>query len=580
MRPIASVACICLVLACSESKPTELFHAGESDLKPGITTPVRTLASSAADTFRISLDSGALAFGNADQRTFDAVVEIFNPKKEKVASFDSPSRGQEYFWFKSWKTGVYKIVVSPFEKQSGEYTMTLSGVESIATTPEGAANQFMKMFLGSDQLPGPGAAVAVMKDGKIIFSKGYGYADLESDRKITPTTIFHVASVSKQFTAFAIAMLVDQGKLSLNDDIRKYLPEMHDFGTPITINHLVHHTSGLRDQWNLLMMAGWRLDDVITMDQIMRIVSKQRELNFKPGEEFVYCNTGFTLMAEIVKRVTGQTLNEWTKASVFEPLGMTNTFFYDDHERVVPNRAYSYFKDGRTGEFKKSVLSYANAGATSLFTTVEDLNVWALNFETMKVGNANVMKMMHEPFILNKGDTTDYAMGQSIGKFRGVKSVNHSGGDAGFRSFLVRFPDQHVSIAVASNYAQFGPGGLAFAEANIVLGDALEPEKEPVITPEEPRNEPAFDPKTQNLSDYTGSYFSDELETRYSFDVKNDTLVSHHQRHNDFKLNPRSADTFNMNFLGTVAFTRGKNGKVDGFKASSGRVRNLVFRRE
>jgi hypothetical protein len=191
-----------------------------------------------------------------------------------------------------------------------------------------------------------------------------------------------------------------------------------------------------------------------------------------------------------------------------------------------------------------------------------------------------VMAMMHEKFILNKGDTSDYAMGQSIGKFRGVNSINHSGGDAGFRSFLVRFPDQHVSIAVASNYAQFGPGGLAFAEANIVLGDALEPEKEPVITPEEPRNEPAFDPKTLKLSDFTGSYYSEELETRYSFEVKNDTLVSHHQRHNDFKLNPRSADTFNMNFLGTIAFTREKNGKVDGFKASSGRVRNLVFKKD
>lgn len=580
MRLFAILAFMVLVISCAERKPVGLFRPEGSDLKPGETTPVKTLATNAADTFRISLDSGALAYGNVDQRTFDAVVEIFNTKKEKVGSFDNPARGQEYYWFRSWKSGVYTIVVSPFEKQSGEYTMTFSGADPVASTADDAANQFLKMFLGSDQLPGPGAAVAVMKDGKIVFSKGYGYADLESDRKITPTTIFHVASVSKQFTAFAIAMLADQGKLSLDDDIRKYLPEMHDFGTPITINHLVHHTSGLRDQWNLLMMAGWRLDDVITEDQIMRLISKQRELNFKPGEEFVYCNTGFTLMAVIVKRVTGKTLNEWTKENVFEPLGMKNTLFYDDHERVVPNRAYSYYKNGRTGEFKKSVLSYANAGATSLFTTVEDLNSWALNFETMKVGNANVMAMMHQKFILNKGDTSDYAMGQSIGEYRGVRSISHSGGDAGFRSFLVRFPDQHVSIAVASNYAQFGPGGLAFAEANVVLGDALEPDKEPVIIPEKQRDEPAFDPKTLKLADYTGSYYSEELETRYSFEVKNDTLVSHHQRHNDFKLNPRSADTFNMNFLGTVAFARDGKGRVNGFKATNGRVRNLVFKRQ
>jgi CubicO group peptidase (beta-lactamase class C family) len=580
MRQLVILSFIALMISCAERKPVGLFRPEGSDLKPGETTPVRTLVSNTADTFRISLDSGALACGNVDQRTFDAVVEIYNTKMEKVGSFDSPSRGQEYFWFRSWKSGVFKIVVSPFEKQSGEYTITFSGADPVATTADGAANQFLKMFLGSDQLPGPGAAVAVMKDGKIVFSKGYGYADLESDRKITPTTIFHVASVSKQFTAFVIAMLADQGKLSLDDDIRKYLPELHDFGTPITINHLVHHTSGLRDQWNLLMMAGWRLDDVITEAQIMRLISKQRELNFKPGEEFVYCNTGFTLMAVIVKRVTGKTLNEWTKANVFEPLGMRNTSFYDDHERVVPNRAYSYYKDGRTGEFKKSVLSYANAGATSLFTTVEDLNIWAQNFETMKVGNAKVMAMMHQKFILNKGDTSDYAMGLSIGEYRGAEIVSHSGGDAGFRSFLVRFPEQHVSVAVASNYAQFPPGGLAFAEAAVFLGDALEPVKEEVIKPQEPSNDPPFDPKSVKLNDYVGSYYSEELETRYSFEVKNDTLVSHHQRHNDFKLNPRSADTFNMNFLGTVAFTRDGKGRVDGFKASSGRVRNLVFKRE
>src|SRR5260221_6470448 len=174
----------------------------------------------------------------------------------------------------------------------------------------------------------PGASVAVQKNCNVIYSKGFGYADLEHDIKNTPATIFHIASVSKQFTAFSIAMLADQGKLSLDDDIRKYLPELHDFGSVITINHLVHHTSGLRDQWSLLTMAGWIMDDVITLKQILRVISRQKDLNFKPGEEMVYCNTGFTLMAEIVSRIAHESFADWTKKNMFDPLEMKNTFLY------------------------------------------------------------------------------------------------------------------------------------------------------------------------------------------------------------------------------------------------------------
>ncbi len=568
-----------LLYACSPTAPTGGFHEEQSDLKVGVPSSVRMLGKHAADTFKLSLDSGLLLYGNVDQRNFDAIVELYNPKREKVAGFDSYSRGAEFFRLRTFVSGVHRLVVTPYKEESGEYAVVVTAAEPMATTAEGAAQQFIQSLMGTDPKV-PGAAVAVMKDGKIVFSKGYGYADLESDRPITPSTIFHVASVSKQFTAFAIAMLADQGKLSLDDDIRKYLPELHDFGQTITINHLVHHTSGLRDQWNLLMMAGWRLDDVITQKQIMRMIARQRELNFKPGEEFLYCNTGFTLMAEIVQRVTGLTLAQWTAANVFTPLGMKNTFFYDDHEKVVANRAYSYYRKGsaNTIEYKKSVLSYATAGATSLFTTPEDLCAWAQNFETMKVGNARVMAMMQQPFILNKGDTTDYAMGIAIGKYRGLRTINHSGGDAGFRSFLVRFPDEHVNIAVASNFAAFGPGGLAYAEAGVFLGDKLEPEK-PWSMPPPREKKDTFDVKSVRLAEYEGSYYSDELDTRYWFDIQRDTLRAHHQRHDEAKVNITGKDSFEMENLGDLVFTRDKSGKIDGFKASNGRVRNLVFKR-
>ena len=188
----------------------------------------------------------------------------------------------------------------------------------------------------------PGAAVAVIHNGKIVYKRGVGMADIEREVPITPTTPFHVASVSKQFTAFAIHLLAQDGKLSLDDDIRKHLPELHDFGKTITIRHLINHTSGLRDQWNLLAMAGWRLEDVITEDDIFRLIRRQRALNFEPGHEFAYSNTGYTLLALIVKRVSGQPLPAFAKERMFRPLGMVNTHFHDNYGTLVKGRALSY----------------------------------------------------------------------------------------------------------------------------------------------------------------------------------------------------------------------------------------------
>ncbi len=198
-----------------------------------------------------------------------------------------------------------------------------------------------ELFANWDKPDSPGASLAVIKKGEVIYRKGYGSAHLEYDIPITPSTVFHVASVSKQFTAFAIAMIADQGRLSLDDDIRKHVPELHDFGRTITIRHLVHHISGIRDQWELLAVAGWRLDDVITTEHILKMARNQRELNFEPGYQYLYCNMGFTLLAEIVARITGKSFREWTEENIFKPLGMSDTQFYDDHERIVKNRAYS-----------------------------------------------------------------------------------------------------------------------------------------------------------------------------------------------------------------------------------------------
>ncbi len=289
--------------------------------------------------------------------------------------------------------------------------------------------------------------------------RGYGSANLEYRVPITPQTPFHVASVSKQFTGFAIVLLALEGKLSLDDDIRKHLEEVPDFGTPITIRHLIHHTSGLRDQWETLAMSGWRLDDVITREHILKMVARQRELNFPPGSEHMYCNTGYTLLAEIVARVSGQSFAEFTSERIFKPLGMTNSHFHDDHEMIVPGRAYSYSK-GEHG-YRNSVLSYANVGATSLFTTAEDLARWLLNFEDPQVGGSDGIAMMLEPGVLNDGKKLNYAFGLVHSKRKGLDVVSHGGSDAGYRTVVIHLPQKRLGVVVLSNLAAFNPANAA-----------------------------------------------------------------------------------------------------------------------
>jgi CubicO group peptidase (beta-lactamase class C family) len=330
------------------------------------------------------------------------------------------------------------------------------------------------IFQKWDHKNSPGAAVSVLKDGEIIFKKGYGMANLEYDIPIGPSTIFHIASESKQFTAFCIVLLAQQGKLSLDDDIRKYLPELPDFGSKITIRNLIYHTSGLRDQWQLLAISGTRLDDVITQDHILKLVKNQKRLNFKPGDRRLYCNTGYTLLAEIVKRVSGQSLREFAENEIFKPLGMKDTHFHDNYREIVKNRAYSYDQMDSIS-FENSVLSYSTVGATSLFTTAEDEAKWLDNYFTARVGGRDAIEQMYEKAILNTGDTLDYAFGLVIDKYNGWKRIHHGGGDAGFRTFAVRFPDKNLGITVFSNLGSFDPYGMAMKIADIFLTDQSVP---------------------------------------------------------------------------------------------------------
>ncbi len=306
-----------------------------------------------------------------------------------------------------------------------------------------------------------------------------GMADLDHNVTITPSTVFHVASMSKQFTAASIVVLAQQGKLSFDDDVRKYIPELPDFGSLITIRNLIHHTSGLRDQWNLLGLAGWRYSqDLITDDDVLSVLTRQKELNFKPGEKHVYCNTGYTLLAIIVKRVSGMSFREFTSKNIFEPLGMKNTFFRDDHAEIVKNNAYGY-QPAKGDTFRISITNFDTAGATSLHTTVEDLAQWDENFYHPRVGWPSLIEQLQQRGKLNNGETLDYAFGLVLGKYKGLDTVDHGGADAGYRSDMTRFPNQHFSAAVLCNSGDTSPSDLARKVADVYLASDLKKSEKP-----------------------------------------------------------------------------------------------------
>ena len=418
-----------------------------------------------------------------------------------------------------------------------------------------------QLFATWDKPESPGAAIAIIKDGAVVYKRGYGSANLEYNVPVTPQTVFHVASVSKQFTAFAIALLASQGKLSLDDDIHKYLPDVPDFGKKITIRHLVHHTSGLRDQWTLLGMAGWRLDDVITKEHIMKMVRHQRELNFDPGAEHLYSNTGYTLLAVIVERVSGQPFRQYTEANIFKPLGMTNTHFHDDHEEIVKNRAYSYFPAGAAGAFKAAPLNYANVGATSLFTTAEDLARWVINFEDKKIGGPDVIKQMQQQGVLNSGKRLDYAFGLGIGPYRGLNTVAHGGGDAAYRSFVFWFPDQRFGVVVLSNLGTFNTQQTAQKIADLYLADKFAAELPKPATVE--RTAVKVDPRI--LEAYAGRYLLDG-RTVVIMSKEGDKIMGQPGGSPKAELIPQSETTFFVREANSeVIFERDEKGSVVGF---------------
>jgi CubicO group peptidase (beta-lactamase class C family) len=398
--------------------------------------------------------------------------------------------------------------------------LSLLSAFALAQNPQSAettSSRVDAVFKKMDSTVSPGCALSVMKDGKIIYERGYGMADLDHNIPITPGTVFHVASMSKQFTAASIILLAQQGKLSLDDPVRKYIPELPDFGTPITIRQLIHHTSGLRDQWSLLGLDGWRYSlDLITDDDVLYVISHQKELNYPPGTKELYSNTGYTLLAQIVKRLSRESFRDFTSAHIFQPLNMPSTHFRDDHAEIVKNIAYGYEPSKDT--YRISITNFDTVGATSLMTTVQDLAHWDENFYDPRVGGQALINQLLERGKLNNGEQIDYASGLVIGTYRGLKTVDHAGADAGYRSDMIRFPDQHFSSACLCNLATANPSELNRKVADIYMAKEMKPAE-----PAHADDVKAVQLKPEQLKSRAGLYVNpDENVIRVS--IKDDKL--------------------------------------------------------
>ncbi|OGD17628.1 MAG: hypothetical protein A2Y69_10090 [Candidatus Aminicenantes bacterium RBG_13_59_9] len=375
-----------------------------------------------------------------------------------------------------------------------------------------------KIFAEWDKTTTPGAALAVIKDGQIIYERGYGMAKLEDGIVMTPQKIFDIGSTSKQFTAACLAILIQQGKVGLEDDIRKYFPEMRQYQKPLQVKHLVYHTSGIRDYNGLLVLAGFRPEsDCPNVDEAREVIFRQKALNYAPGEEFSYTNSGYFLMGQIVEKVSGKSLNAFAQENIFKPLGMTHTLFQEDHTQIIKNRATGY--DPAANGYVINMSNWDETGDGNVYTSVEDLYLWDQAFYNSKLGK-ELMDFLQTTGELNNGKKLDYAFGLFIGERKGLKTVSHGGAWAGFRAGFVRFPEQKFSVICLTNLGSQNPDDLCYKVADIYLADLIKEKPQE----EKKKAEPVVLSK-QELEEKVGNYQDKRFKIWVSILMKEEKLT-------------------------------------------------------
>ena len=511
----------------------------------------------------------------------------------------------------------------------------------------------------------PGCALGIIKEGKLIYAKGYGMANMEYDIPNSASSVFRIGSTSKQFTAASIVLLAEKDKLSLDDNLKSLFPDFPDYAKKITIRHLLNHTSGIRDYLQISYLKGLGDDDYYTDDNVMKWLINQTDLNFSPGEEYLYSNSGYWLLGQIVKKVAGINMAEFAMKEIFEPLEMNSTHFHNDHTQIVKNRASGYVPDNNEN-FKISMTTLDMIGDGGIFTTINDIKKWDDDYYETAVLSKELWNVMTQQGVLNNGEVIDYASGLMISKYKGLKTVRHGGAFVGFRAEILRFPEQKLSIAIFANRGDANPSRMANQVADILLKDELieniDKKDKKVkfdITEDEfqlsqlignyeiqpgvvarlsikndslnvlqtwdkstynilkvsgntfqisgnenlsfsfsnlkdgftqtlkvlqgdsetiAARKKEIDTSGINLKDYVGSYYSNELDVNYNFEIENEILF--------FRIENTSStieciisdlDQFSTE-TGLVRFQR-KDGLISAFELDSGRVKNLKFKK-
>ncbi|MBA3638270.1 MAG: beta-lactamase family protein [Acidobacteria bacterium] len=440
----------------------------------------------------------------------------------------------------------------------------------------------MSALFAAFKTPGsPGCAVSITRNGATLFSAGFGLADIEQGIDITPRTAFYAASVSKQFTAASIGLLVLRGQLSLEANVRNFVPEVPDYGTPITVRHLLHHTSGLRDYLSLQPMAGWPEDMLLTEGDFLALVSRQKGLNFAPGAKHLYSNTGYVLLSLIVGKVSGLSLREFATKELFTPLGMTNTVFRDDHTTPVPRRATAY-ELTESGRFRARVPGFDVIGDGGLFTTVDDLTKWNPTALDRALNAPGLAALMVEPGRLVSGDTVNYAMGLQFDTYRGLPIVRHGGTYGGYRAEFSVVPSARMTVALLCNVRNAGPYALKNRILDIYLGDQLAPAAPaaPAAVPGGSVGSLVSGPLLE-VGNLPGTYFSEELDVRWTVQPgATDGIALQRRNLPPMALASRDPAKERFTMIGSpvdVRFERDASGQVTGFTLDVGDITGIRF---
>jgi len=433
----------------------------------------------------------------------------------------TPRDGQPRALRAAWKSAVRRFAFAGLVS-----LLAAAGASGASSIPA-----IDNVFSDLDRTNSPGCALGVTRDGGFLYRRGYGIASLEHEVAITPQTLFYAGSVSKQFVAASIALASEQGRLGLNDEVRKHIPELPDYGGKITLRHLIHHTSGLRDYLGLLQLAGKPAEDVLEKDEIFALIVRQKGLNFQPGSQYLYSNSGYFLLAEILRRAAAMTLRDFAAKNIFGPLQMTQTRFHDDRREIVPGRAFAY-APARGGGFELNWSSnFDQVGSGGLLTSVNDMLGWERNFLEPRIGPSRFLETIHTPGEQPVGgDDPDgrYAFGLVLSRYRGLRTVSHGGSMFGFRAAYLRFPEQRFAVICLCNVSNAEPMKRAFRVADFFLADQLGPaysEQRPRQTPSDGKPTVTGPVSAASLASLAGTYHSGELDVSYRFFVQDGRLV-------------------------------------------------------